>query len=115
MNEPISLKKAPHYLWGNQCDGWWLKEEGSFTVVSEMMPPGTAEKKHLHKVTDQFFYCLEGSLTIDYQDQTHTIPQSSGLAILPGNPHKVYNKSTENVRFLVISGPNAHEDRVDLE
>lgn len=47
----ISTKNASHYIWGNQCDGWWLHESHTFTVISESMPPQTSESKHYHNYT----------------------------------------------------------------
>ncbi|AKN85121.1 Hypothetical protein FNO222_0357 [Francisella orientalis] len=44
-----------HFVWGNLCDGWWLKKGGNFTVIEEMMPPGGLEVKHFHNLTEQFF------------------------------------------------------------
>jgi mannose-6-phosphate isomerase-like protein (cupin superfamily) len=115
MSAKFSISNAPHYKWGDICDGWWLKKEGPFTVISERMPPDTAEKKHLHNKTEQFFYCLEGSLTIVCETEKTTLHPHEGLTIKPGCPHQVFNTSTTDVHFLVISCPNAHGDRVELE
>lgn len=110
-----SINNSAHFKWGNKCDGWWLKEDGNFTVIEECMPPGTAEKKHYHKETEQFFYCLSGTLLIDLGDQSHTLEKHEGITIPAKQAHKVQNVSLGTTTFLVISVPNSHEDRVDLE
>lgn len=114
---PISTQNAPHFIWGNQCecDGWWLKNTGKFTVISESMPPNSTEKKHYHNITEQFFYCLSGELSIQVGKQEYTLLEHDGLGIAAAQEHKVHNKSNKIVQFLVISSPNLHEDRVDLE
>jgi len=112
---PISTQNAPHFTWGAQCDGWWLKNTGKFTVISESMPPSTSEKRHYHKITDQFFYCLSGELSIQVGTQEYTLQEHEGLEIAAAQEHKVQNKSNKIIQFLVISSPNSHEDRVDLE
>ncbi len=111
----ISVKNSPHFTWGNGCDAWWLKKDGFFTVVLEMMPAGTFEKNHLHCKTEQFFYCLEGQLTIICDGAEYNLSANEGCVVLQNHPHNVQNNSGSTVRFLVISCLNSHEDRIDLE
>lgn len=114
ISQPISIKTAPHFLWGDGCNGHWLKKEGSFTVISEMMPNGASEKRHLHRGTEQFFYCLKGMLNIELNGEEHILHEGDGINIPPDAPHTVYNNSDKKVNFLVISCPNLLEDRVYL-
>lgn len=113
--KPISTHNAQHFTWGDACDGWWLKKEGPFTVVSEIMPPNTAEKKHYHQFTEQFFYCLKGQLLIQLNDNEIILSAHDGFSIPPDKAHKVINNSNTATHFLVISSPDSHDDRVDLE
>lgn len=115
MNKSISIKTAPHYKWSDNCDGWWLKQDGNFTVISERMPPRTAETNHYHKETEQFFYCLHGQLVIEFLDHEQILHEHQGCTISAGIPHKAKNTSDNTVCFLVISSPNSHTDRVNLE
>lgn len=62
-------------------DGWWLKNDGQFTVVYETMPPDSSEKKHYHKLTEQFFYCLQGQLTIEFQKYEQVVQEHEGISI----------------------------------
>ena len=114
MSELISVKNAPHFLWGETCSGWWLKQNGLFTVISEMMPQGTSEKRHFHAYTEQLFYCIDGVLSIEVYGREHILHVGDSLTIQPGAPHRAFNSSNANTHFLVISCPNSHEDRVDL-
>ncbi|MDP1724030.1 MAG: cupin domain-containing protein [Alphaproteobacteria bacterium] len=115
MTKIISTKNAFHYIWGNNCDGYVLKKDGHFSVISEKMPPNTSEKKHLHKATEQFFYCLEGNLTIECENEEHVLSAHDGYFIASGIPHNVKNNSKMTTRFLVISSSNTQDDRIDLE
>jgi len=110
-----SRKNASHFIWGDRCDGWWLLQTGKFTVIEEMIPAGACEKEHFHQETDQFFYCLEGQLTIQHNNQKSFLVAGEGLFMQAGKSHKVINSSVSPVRFLVISCPDAHKDRIDLE
>lgn len=110
----VSAKNAQSYKWRKNCDGWWLKSSGNFTVIEEMMPTGTYEIKHFHSQVEQFFYCLEGELHIEINSKEYILRKNKGISIKAMVAHQVFNRSTQNTRFLVISCPNAHEDRVDL-
>lgn len=79
-----------------------------------MMPPGASEVKHFHPNTEQFFYCLEGELNIEIETKEFKLRKHEGITVKASLAHQVFNKSNQNVRFLVISCPNAHEDRVNL-
>ena len=115
LTSVISTKTAPHFLWGTNCDGWWLKQNGRFTVISEIIPKGASEIKHFHRETEQFFYVLEGVLSIELDGINHNVTKNESISIMPGITHKVFNQSDQNVTFLVISCPDSHEDRVNLE
>ena len=115
MNKPISIHNAPHFNWGESCDGWWLKQGGRFTVITEVMPPGSSEKNHYHKQTEQFFYCLKGQLLIQLKDHEITLSEQEGYTISPGAAHQVSNNFSKPAHFIVISSPDSHADRVDLE
>ena len=115
MNKSISINNAPHFPWGHGCDGWWLKKEGDFTVITEVMPPGASEKNHYHKQTEQFFYCLKGQLVIQLKDHELTLLENEGYTIASGIAHRIKNIYHEPAHFIVISSPNSHNDRVDLE
>lgn len=110
----ISTKTAPHFFWGNHCEGWWLKKNGHFTVICEIMPKGSSEKRHFHRETEQFFYILEGTLSIELDDVVHHLQQNESIAVMSRIKHKVFNQSDQHVKFLVISSPDSHEDRVNV-
>lgn len=111
---PVSRANAPHYLWGEHCDGWHLLEGQDLHVIEEEMPPGTCETRHYHHKARQFFYVLSGQLTIDVSDTAHPLDPGQGLAVAPGTPHIAANRGNFPVRFLVISAPTTRGDRHDL-
>jgi mannose-6-phosphate isomerase-like protein (cupin superfamily) len=108
----ISSSKAEHYHWGEGCDGWHLLKSPGLSVIQEAMPPGTAEHPHYHKSSHQFFFVLEGVLTIETQERVYTLKIEEGLSLAPLTTHHVRNDSSLLVRFLVVSAPPSHGDRV---
>ena len=111
--QPISTATAPQYTWGEDCDGWHLVRTAELSVIAERMPPGAAERRHRHTLARQFFYVLRGELTLEADGSQHTLASGHGLEIPPGVRHQAFNRSREDVHFLVTSQPPSHGDRTD--
>jgi mannose-6-phosphate isomerase-like protein (cupin superfamily) len=110
---PVSRENAQHYRWGQDCDGWYLVKDKQLSVIEEFMPPGAAEIRHRHQHAQQFFYILTGEVLMEVNGETTLIRAGSGIRILPGTRHQIRNPSSDAVRFLVISQPPSHGDRID--
>ena len=114
-NQPsiVSRENAEHYRWGHECDGWHLVKDTHVSVIEEFMPPGAAEVRHYHERSQQFFYILTGEVLMEINGKNSLVPAGSGVRILPGTRHQIRNPSSAAVRFLVISQPPSHGDRID--
>ncbi|HEX3436230.1 MAG TPA: cupin domain-containing protein [Pseudacidobacterium sp.] len=112
MSGTVSTANTEHYIWGKVCDGWHLVRAEGLSIIEERMPPNTQEQRHWHARSRQFFYVLEGELTMQFDEKAVSIPARHGLEIAPGLPHQAKNLSAEDVRFLVISQPPSHGDRL---
>jgi mannose-6-phosphate isomerase-like protein (cupin superfamily) len=114
----ISTKSAAHYKWGGpqgtDCDGWHLVRTPELSVIEELMPPGTGEARHSHNHARQFFYVLEGELTLEVEHHNIVLHPGEGLEISPGLQHQAINRSTAPTRFLVTSQPKSHGDRITV-
>jgi mannose-6-phosphate isomerase-like protein (cupin superfamily) len=111
---PIDSSNAEHYVWGDRCDGWYLLKNDALTVIQECMPPGTAEVRHYHKKSRQFFYVLSGSASLECGGREEMVNPRQGLEIPPGVPHQIRNKGNAALEFLVISQPPSHGDRFNV-
>ena len=109
-----NIKTAKHYSWGDGCDGWYLLQSAEMTIIQERMPAGTAEKKHRHAKSRQFFYVLSGIAIMVYDGVTTTLNPRDGLEIAPGVAHQISNRENIPLEIIVTSQPPSHEDRVDL-
>lgn len=112
MIETIDRRTAPHYLWGNNCDGWHLVQNDELSIIEERMPPGTSEVRHYHQKSNQFFYVLKGNLQIEVEESEVTLSAGQSLHINAGQRHQVFNRSADDVEFLVVSNPPSHGDRI---
>lgn len=112
--EITDINNAPHYHWGDNCNGWLLLNTPDLSVKEELMQPGTREQLHYHKSARQFFYILEGVASFYIAGQKVRLNSSQGLKVLPGVHHQIVNESASHLKFLVISQPSTENDRVNL-
>jgi mannose-6-phosphate isomerase-like protein (cupin superfamily) len=108
---PMSRENAPHYVWGDNCDGWHLLRESDLSVIEERMPPGASEVCHFHTKAQQFFFILSGQAAMETDGESILLMTGQGVAIPRGTRHQFRNHSDKPVRFLVISQPPSHGDR----
>lgn len=76
------------------------------------MPPGAEEQRHYHRDARQFFFVLEGELVLEVAGRSIALTAREGLEIRPGLPHQAMNRAASDVKFLVVSHPASHGDRV---
>lgn len=112
---PTSTINAEHYRWGDACEGWHLLKLDGLGVIQERVPPGAAEKHHRHLKAHQFFFVLAGEAVIELDGKRCTLDAGQGLHVPPGAAHQFRNESRHDVHFLVVSAPQSHGDREDVE
>jgi len=110
--ESIDKESAPHYVWGSGCDGWRLLTAEGLAVIEERIPPGESEVRHYHEKALQFFYVLSGVLSFEIDGRELNVMPRQGIEIAPTIPHRVFNRTNEDVEFLIVSCPPSHGDRV---
>lgn len=108
----VSRATAEHYTWGQDCDGWHLLKGADLSVIEERMPPDSEETRHLHSRSRQFFYVLAGEAELELDGRPHRLTAGHGLHVPPGLAHQMRNRSDTEVRFLVVSSPQSHGDRI---
>jgi mannose-6-phosphate isomerase-like protein (cupin superfamily) len=112
----INTKSAEHYKWGGPhgitCDGWHLVKTANLSIIVELIPLGASEVRHSHVHARQFFYVLEGELTLEVEAHESILRTGDGLEIAPGQRHQATNRSVKPTRILVTSQPPSHGDRV---
>ena len=107
----VDPSSAEHYIWGADCDGWHLVQSPGLSVIAERMPPSRCEQRHFHNTSRQFFYVLDGELTLEIDGHELRIAAGQGCEVAPGQPHQAINRGAADVRMLVISQPPSHGDR----
>jgi mannose-6-phosphate isomerase-like protein (cupin superfamily) len=113
--EAISRKNAEHYSWGKVCDGWHLVNSPGLSVIQELVPPGASEARHYHAKARQFFFVLTGEGVMELEGNEVVLGPRQGLEVPPQVPHRLQNRGSRDLTFLVISAPMSHGDRVPVE
>lgn len=109
-----SKNNSEHYIWGNGCDSWILKDTQHLSVKQEIMPSGTAEKLHFHKEAEQFFYILKGEAVFYINEKKLSVKEGESISVMPESKHYISNESEEELEFLVVSAPSTNNDRTEV-
>lgn len=112
MSRVSGRGNSPHYVWGEQCDGWHLLRSPELSVIEERMPPGTKEVQHYHRQAQQLFYVISGAATFDIEGHRLIVEARQSVHIPAGAIHSILNESSSDLEFIVISCPHSHGDRV---
>ena len=111
----VNQNNAEHYQWARICDGWHLLKTPSLSVIQEKIPASCCEERHFHNQSQQFFYVLAGTATIEIDGNEFRINSGSGIHVPAQMPHQVFNNSEIDLELLVISEPLSHGDRVNVD
>lgn len=104
---------APHYQWGDGCDGWRLHEDDNVGVIEELVPAGKAEVPHRHTAASQVFVILAGRARMCLDGRMRDLAPGDSLHVPAGALHQFRNDGADPVRFLVISAPRRCWDRIE--
>mgnify|MGYP001822067950 FL=1 len=85
------------------------------SVIQEQVPAGAGELRHYHQRAEQFFYVLSGVAALEVEGEEHVLHMGQGLHVAAGKAHRLTNRHSQALNFLVISTPPSHGDRIDLE
>ena len=109
----VNTKNSEHYKWGNNSDGWHLLNSDDLSIIEENVPPNESEERHYHNDAQQFFYILFGTATIEISGDIFEVPAGNGIHVPAKESHQLMNKSNSELRFLVVSQPKSHGDRIN--
>ena len=107
-----SNEDAPAY-W--MADSLWLIKStaeqtgGKFSMLDQTMPEGAGPGPHIHEDMEEFFYVIEGEITINIADKVHVLT-AGGFGAVPRNTvHHFKITSKENCRALNMYLPGGFE------
>jgi len=60
---------------------------------------------HRHRMEDEAWYVLEGTLHFQYGTREIKAPEGTGVLLPKGTPHTFWNPGPDPARYLLIMGP----------
>lgn len=117
MQSPVitsTTHPLSHVKWGLNSDAYTLLETVGLSIKQELMPPGTEELLHYHNIAQQYFYILSGEAVFEINGVITLVHSGEGIHITCGSPHRIMNKHSEPLEFLVCSQPSTLNDRFNL-
>jgi mannose-6-phosphate isomerase-like protein (cupin superfamily) len=69
--------------------------------------------RHYHNQAQQFFFVLEGTAVLELEGKELMLSKHEGVHVAAGKSHQMFNRSGNDLVFLVISQPPSHGDRVN--
>jgi quercetin dioxygenase-like cupin family protein len=81
---------------------------GAVAVIEHLAPRGTGSPLHVHSREDEWFYVIDGELTLWVDGETIVAPAGSFVFGPKGIPH-TFIVSSEQARFLLVTEPAGFE------
>ncbi|MEO6052751.1 MAG: cupin domain-containing protein [Chthoniobacterales bacterium] len=79
------------------------------SLAEASVATGTTTERHYHKLSEEFYFILDGSGEIEVGGEKRTVVTGDGILIPPGVWHHI--SATTNLRFLCCCAPPySHED-----
>jgi len=86
--------------------------DGHMAVIEMLAPPGFGSPLHVHHSEEEWFYVIEGALTVWVDGEVSEVPAGS-FAYGPRDlPHTFLVSSAKPARFLLGTEPSGFEDFV---
>ncbi len=78
---------------------------GNFALWEALVPPGGGPPPHMHSRETEWFYVLEGEITVRAGGEPTVATAGAFVSIQPGTPHAFRNESHEPARMLIVVAP----------
>lgn len=79
------------------------------SLAEAQVPAGTSTQRHYHKLSEEFYFILEGTGEMEVDGNTKQVGPGDAILIPPGAWHTI--TAQESLRFLCCCAPPyAHED-----
>ena len=80
------------------------------SLAEATLPAGGATERHYHKLSEEFYFVLEGTAVMEIDGEEKDVTPSDGILIPAGAWHQITAKS-DGLRILCCCAPPySHED-----
>ncbi len=79
------------------------------SLAEAQVPAGCATQRHYHKLSEEFYFILEGTGTMEIDGEEQEVGPGDAILISPGARHTI--RAAATLRFLCCCAPPySHED-----
>jgi mannose-6-phosphate isomerase-like protein (cupin superfamily) len=79
------------------------------SLAEATVPVGQPTERHYHKLSEEFYFILEGTGTMEIDSETRAVAPGDAILIPPGAWHQI--TAIQTLRFLCCCAPPySHED-----
>lgn len=83
-----------------------VESKSGFMGVATI-PPGDKISEHYHPYSEEFLFCVRGTLSVDLNGETTTLPAGSAIYIPYFQKHRLHNTGDEDAFIVFHLGPLA--------
>ena len=83
------------------------------SLAEATVPVGRPTERHYHKLSEEFYFILEGAGTMEIDGETREVTSGDAILIPPGAWHTI--TAAEELRFLCCCAPPYSHDDTFLE
>ena len=80
------------------------------SLAEARVSPGKATMEHCHIKSEEIYYILQGIGRVKIADDVREVSEGDGIAILPGQKHKIWNIGDEELVFLCCCSPSYEDE-----
>jgi mannose-6-phosphate isomerase-like protein (cupin superfamily) len=86
------------------------------SLAEARVAPGRSTNEHFHPKSEEIYYILDGRGRMKVEGEEREVGPGDGIAILPGERHKIWNLGESDLVFLCCCSPAySHDDTVIVE
>ena len=79
------------------------------SLAEARVPAGAATQRHYHRIAEEFYFILEGSGTMEIDDETRAVAPGDAILIPPGAWHTIAAQDALRV-LCCCAPPYSHDD-----
>ena len=81
------------------------------SLAEATLEPGVATDRHYHRLSEELYFILEGSATMEIDGEIREVGPGDAILIAPGQWHQIRSTDTGKLRFLCCCAPPySHDD-----
>lgn len=86
------------------------------SLAEAIIPQNQSTKLHRHTTSEEIYYVLSGSGTMQIEDRNFSIDKGNSICIAPGESHNVINIGLQDLVILCCcTPPYSHDDTVIID